>query len=156
MSDSADIMLLTSITMLTGGTHDAWQCPACKCQQQCSHCLIACARSTSSTLFTTTSALEHAAVCPMPDVPASAAFKAPPHIDVSLQVPTTVSPVPEMPASAASQGPTTPNTRLVDNLARFPAVKPRSLDWLLKLVEALYKNKATKVRGGWHSGSSSS
>ena len=76
------------------------------------------------------------------------------HIDVTLQVPTTVSPVPEMPASAASQGATPPNTRLVDNLARFPAVKPRSLDWLLKLVDALYKNKATKVPGACHWGSS--
>ena len=67
------------------------------------------------------------------------------HNDSSLQVPTTVSPIPDMPASAAPQGPTPPNTRLVNNLARFPDVKPRSLDWLLKLVEALYKNKATKV-----------
>ena len=75
-------------------------------------------------------------------------------MDASLQVPTTVSPVPEVPASAASQGAAPPNTRLVDNLSRFPAVKPRSLDWLLKLVEALYKNKATKVRGAWHQGSS--
>ena len=66
-------------------------------------------------------------------------------LDVSLQVPTTVSPIPEVPASAAPQGATLPNTRLIDNLARFPDVKPRSLDWLLKLVDALYKNKATKV-----------
>lgn len=74
------------------------------------------------------------------------------YVDISLQVPTTVSPMPEVHAKAAAQDRTSPNTRLIDNLARFPAVKPRSLDWLLKLVEALYKNKATKVGGAWHLG----
>ena len=39
-----------------------------------------------------------------------------------------------------------PNSQLLDALAAYPDVKPRSTEWALKLIDALYKSKKAKVR----------